>query len=152
MMTGSPDSQSPETGVEIAPGVRVAEDTLRFKAVRSSGPGGQNVNKVSTKVELRVNVASIPMSAAARDRLRTNASHLVTTEGELVISCDEHRSQQRNRQTCLDRLRELLVIAMTPLKPRKKTKPTAGSKRRRLDAKRRRGDIKRSRQSPGSED
>jgi len=137
-----------DDGVELAPGVRAPEDVLRFRAMRSSGPGGQNVNKVSTKIELRIELTGIPISASAKARLRRAASHLVTGDDELVISCDEHRSQRRNRQTCLDRLRELLVACMTPPKPRKKTKPTAGSKKRRLATKRKRGEVKRSRRAP----
>ncbi len=140
------------TGTEIAPGVRVDPALLRFSAVRSSGPGGQNVNKVATKAELRIEIGAIPISQAARARLVSLASHLVTDAGELIITSDDSRSLRANKDDCLRRLRELIVRAKVPPKPRKKTKPTLGSKKRRLQAKKERGEIKKLRKPPGRDD
>lgn len=144
-----PESDAPVSGFEVAPGVRLAPGVLEFRAVRSSGPGGQNVNKVSTKVELRVHAADLPLDPGATARLRELAGRRLTSAGELVIAADEYRSQSRNREECLRRLRELLVSAMARPKRRVKTKPTRGSQQRRIDAKKQRGDIKRSRSGDG---
>lgn len=138
-------------GVELAPGVRTRAESLRFSATRSSGPGGQNVNKRSTRVELRLSVGDIDMPGDARTRLRRLAGTRLTGEGELLIASDEHRSQKRNKDECLERLRELLVRAMVKPKPRKKTKPTKGSKERRLQGKREQSERKARRQRPGGE-
>lgn len=146
-------------GVEVAPGVRMSEGLLRFSFARSSGPGGQNVNKVETKAELRVGVDDLPISGRARSRLRRIAGKRIVggeeyqTEdgrvhirgGELVIASDSERSQARNKSECLARLRELLVEALAEPKVRRKTRPTRGSVERRLDSKKRRGSVKRSR-------
>ena len=134
-------------GVEIAPGVRVAEAVLRFSFVAASGPGGQNVNKRATKAVLRVALDDLPVSDRVRARLaRLGKGWLVGDDGELVIAADEHRSQRRNRQACLDRLRELMVRAMAKPKPRVPTKPGRGAVERRLRAKREQSEKKRRRQ------
>ncbi len=145
-------SQSDEgPKVLLCPGVWLDKGLVTFKAVRASGPGGQNVNRRSTKVELRVMLEDLPIHPGARARLATNAPHLVTDEGALVITCDEHRSQKRNREACLARLGELVRLARVQPKIRKPTKPTKGSTRRRLDSKRQRGAIKRTRRRPDIE-
>lgn len=131
--------------VELAPGVRVAGGVLRFGYTTSRGPGGQNVNKRATRCELRVNLGDLPLTDEQKARLRHAASHLVTSAGELVLSSGEHRSQVRNREETLGRLRELIVVARTRVKTRKATKPSYGSKQRRLTEKKSRGEIKRGR-------
>ena len=141
---GNPSGAAPG-GVEVAPGVRVAADALRFAFSSSSGPGGQNVNKRATKAELRVRLSDLPIHGEARARLAEQASHLVTVDGELVIVADEHRSQPRNKDECLDRLRALVVRAMVRPKPRRKTKPSRGSVERRLTEKKVVGERKRRR-------
>lgn len=138
----------PDSGVELAPGVRAPADALRFAAVRSTGPGGQNVNKRSTKVELRVSVDALEMPEDARARLRRMAGKRLNAEDDLIVASEEHRSQKRNKDECLERLRELLVRAMVKPKPRKKTKPTKGSKERRLQSKREQSERKARRQRP----
>ena len=143
-----PDNQPPPpppSGVELAPGVVVPEATLNFSFTTSRGPGGQNVNKRLTACELRLHVADLPIREPAKNRLRKLAGARLTGDDELILLSDEHRSQQQNKAETLARLREMLVKAITPPKPRVKTKPTRGSKKRRLDAKRRRSDIKRDR-------
>ncbi|MEM1423572.1 MAG: alternative ribosome rescue aminoacyl-tRNA hydrolase ArfB [Planctomycetota bacterium] len=146
--TPSSDDTPGGGAIMVAPGVRVARDAVRTKAVLSSGPGGQNVNKRATRVELRIEIGALGLPGAVVSRLRRIGSHLVTDAGEIVIACDEHRSQKRNKEGCFERLRELIVAAQLRPKVRKPTRPTLGSKRRRLEAKKRRGDIKRKRRRP----
>lgn len=142
---GDPTTRS---GVEAAPGVRIPEAALRFSAARSSGPGGQNVNKRATKIELRLDLADIPISPAAMSRLRRAASHLITEGGELVIAADEHRTQLGNRRACLERLRAIIIHAKAIPKPRVATKPSRGSVERRLETKRQTSQKKEQRRSP----
>ena len=144
----NPESDDTGGAIMVAPGVRVARDALRTKAVLSSGPGGQNVNKRATRVELRIDVGALGLSASVASRLRRIGSHLVTEGDEIIIACDEHRSQKRNKEGCFERLRELIVAAQVRPNVRKPTRPSLGSKRRRLDAKKRRGEIKRKRRPP----
>jgi ribosome-associated protein len=146
-------------GVAVAPGVVVPDGTLRFAYSRSSGPGGQNVNKLSTKAELRVGVDDLPVNGRVRGRLRALAGRRIvdartfideegrerTVGGDLVLVSEEHRSQARNREACLEKLRGLILEALVEPKVRRKTKPSRGSKERRLNEKKRRGDIKRDR-------
>jgi ribosome-associated protein len=131
------------SGIELAPRVRVPESALRFKFVRARGPGGQNVNKVSSACELRIDLAVLSMlSPAAFDRLRTALGSRLTEAGEIQLVSDERRTQEQNRAAVLERLRDLLVRAMIEPKKRKKTKPSRAAKQRRLDGKKRRSDIK----------
>jgi len=134
--------------VELAPGVRVDGSVLRFTYSRSGGPGGQNVNKRETRAQLRLAIDELPVSNPVRERLARRAGSLVTSSGELVISSDEHRSQRRNRDACLRRLRVLLIEAQKRPTPRRPTRPTRGSIERRLQAKRERGERKRTRRPP----
>lgn len=146
-------------GAEIAPGVRVPEHLLRFSFARSGGPGGQNVNKLETKAELRIGLDDLPISGRAKARLRDMAGDRVLgvetfidelgktrhRGGELMIVSQEHRSQSQNKGECLKKLRDLLVRAIPEPKVRRKTKPSKGSKERRLNEKKVRGEIKRGR-------
>jgi ribosome-associated protein len=135
--------------VEIAPGVVVAPSALRFSFTTSSGPGGQNVNKRATRAELRVSLMDLTMSPAAIERLRRFASHRVTIEGELIVESDRTRSQEQNRSDCLERLRELVVLALVEPKRRRKTRPTKGSRERRISEKKSRSRTKRNRGGSG---
>lgn len=135
-------------GIELAPGVRVPAAIIEFSYSGSRGPGGQNVNKRATRAELRVPLAALPISDAARTRLAGLLGRRLTDDGWIMITGDEHRSQERNRRACLDRLRALVVRAVPPPTPRRATRPTRTSVRQRAESKRRRADIKRSRRSP----
>ena len=148
---GDAASPAPQpAGVELAPGVYAPEAALRFQYARSSGPGGQNVNKVNTKAELWVPLTALSaLSERARRRLVALAGRRLTAAGELHISADTERTQESNRDAVLARLRELLLEALHEPKPRRKTKPSKASKRRRMDAKRRRGETKARRRGSG---
>jgi ribosome-associated protein len=129
--------------IELAPGVFAHEDAVQFSFSRSSGPGGQNVNKVNTKAELRVAVANLSgLDTGARQRLAGLAGQRLTKDGVLIITADTARSQESNRAAVLERLRELLIQAKHRPKPRRATRPTRGSKLRRLESKKHRARIK----------
>ena len=126
--------------------VRVPASTVRFQYSRSSGPGGQHVNKTSTRCELWLPTDAIEgLTDAARTRLRTAAGSKLTQADELHLAADESRSQEGNRSLAVDRLREMIVAAMHEPKRRRKTKPSYGAKMRRLDSKKKRSVLKRSR-------
>ena len=113
--------------------------------MRGSGPGGQNVNKVSTAVELRFDIGVSSLHPAVKSRLIALAGNRVTTEGVLVIDSREHRTQGQNREAARARLASLIQAASQRPKTRRATKPTRGAKERRLTAKKRRGQVKGSR-------
>ncbi|HMO25373.1 MAG TPA: alternative ribosome rescue aminoacyl-tRNA hydrolase ArfB [Tepidisphaeraceae bacterium] len=142
---------SPDDGhneIRLGPGVSVPESAVRVKFVRGRGPGGQNVNKVSTAAELRIRLSDLQsMPERAMRRLREQASGRIAQDEELVLFCDEHRSQERNREAAIDRLREIIVRALHEPKKRRPTKPSRASRQRRLEGKKRRGEIKSMRRS-----
>ena len=134
--------QTPPGEIRLGVGVSVPEAVLEFSFSSSSGPGGQNVNRRSTKVRLRISLDDLPLRPAAARRLRTIAASQITDAGDLVIACDTSRSQRANKEECLDRLRELVAKSMVAPKPRKPTKPSRGAIERRLKAKRIQSDRK----------
>ena len=132
--------------IEVTPDIRIDEDELSFSFVRASGPGGQNVNKVSTAVQLRFDAANSPnLPEAVRARALRLAGRRATTEGVIVLDARRHRTQERNRQDAVERLVALLQRAAELPKPRTSTKPTRASRIKRLDDKRRRAAVKRAR-------
>jgi ribosome-associated protein len=140
----------PDGGVlRLGGGAMVRSDAIAFKFVRSSGPGGQNVNKVSTAAELRVAITAIEgLDERAIERLRDLAGRRINAAGELVLRAETSRSQRENREICLEKLKQLVSAAAKRPKIRRPTKPTRGSKQRRLEEKTQRGEIKRRRSRP----
>ena len=133
--------------LEIDPG------ELQFQAARSSGPGGQHVNKVSTKMVMRWDVQQSPsLPEAVRRRFLAAFGHRVRKDGVLVMSSDRHRSQTRNQAACVDRLVEMLRSVAHPPKPRRPTRPSRSAKAKRLEKKRQRSVTKRGRKSPSADD
>ena len=134
--------------IQITPAISIDESELEESFVRASGPGGQNVNKVSTAVELRFNVEASPgLPGPVRARLKRLAGQRLTNDGILIIKADRFRSQERNRDDARERLVRLIERAAVAPKPRIKTRPTKASKERRLKQKGRRGEIKKMRSS-----
>ena len=132
--------------IPVTESITLSEDEIEEHFIRSPGPGGQRVNKVETAVQLRFNAANSPaLSAAVYGRLIPLAGRRMTRDGVIIITARRFRSQERNRQDALDRLVDLIRQAATPIKHRRPTKPTRGSKQRRLDTKRRRSTIKKGR-------
>jgi ribosome-associated protein len=130
-------SMSDLPGIELAPGVWTDRAELRFGFSRSSGPGGQNVNKVNSKTELRIRPEALHgLSDGAMGRLRTLAGRRITLEGDLLIVAESERTQESNRQICLKKLRDLIITAAKVPKIRRKTRPSRGAKERRLEGKR----------------
>ncbi len=136
-------------GIEIAPGLVIPDDELEFDYIRSPGPGGQNVNKVATAVQLRYNAgASTILDDGSRTRLATLAGRRMTKDGWVVLSAHRLRTQEGNRRDALERLGALIAEARLRPKARRPTKPTRGSRERRLEGKKQRTGIKQLRGRP----
>lgn len=131
--------------IRITQNVAIDESAIDVTFTRSSGPGGQKVNKAATAVQLRFDVADASLPADVRQRLTELAGDRMTQDGELIIEASNHRSQARNRQEALDRLVGLIRRAAKKPKPRRRTRRTAASERRRLENKRRHSEKKRRR-------
>ena len=135
-----------ERAIRITPGIVITEDELDESFIRSSGPGGQNVNKVATAVQLRFSLPNSALPERVRDRAIQLAGQRATKDGVIVIEANRFRTQEQNRADARARLVDLLAkAAEPPPKPRKKTKPTKGSVERRLKAKAGRSDVKKMR-------
>lgn len=138
--------------IKITGSIWIDEGEVREEFIRASGPGGQHVNKASTAVQLRFNVDASPgLSSEVKARLKALAGQRLTGEGDIIITSRESRSREQNRQEALDKLIELIKKAALRPKARRKTKPTKGSKERRLKEKAVRGAVKKMRTKKGEE-
>lgn len=136
----------------ITPTLQIPDEEFTWAFARSGGPGGQNVNKVASKALLRWNItASTALPEDVKNRLALQQKRFFTLEGELIITSQATRDQERNRQDCLDKLRAIILQALAVPKARKKTRPSRGSKRRRLADKKQRSEKKQQRQRPRHE-
>lgn len=134
--------------IDVTSRIRLDEREIKESFIRASGPGGQNVNKVSSAVELRFDARNSPsLPEGVRERLMKLAGRRLTLGGEIVITAQSHRSQEMNRADALEKLLELIRAATIVPKARRKTKPTKSSQEKRMNSKAKRGDVKRLRTS-----
>jgi ribosome-associated protein len=132
--------------LEISDRLRIPDEEFSWSFVRSSGPGGQNVNKVASKAVLRWNIVASPsLPDDIKARLQQQQRHRITNDGDLLLSSQRYRDQERNRLDCLEKLAEMLRAAEVVPKKRRTTKPSRGAHERRLAAKKRRSSLKSSR-------
>ena len=135
----------------ISDHVLVPEAELHFSAIRAQGPGGQNVNKVSSAIHLRFDIKQSSLPDFYKQRLLHLSDQRISKEGVVIIKAQRHRSQDKNRIEALSRLKELILSAISTAKPRKKSKPTIGSQIRRMDKKAQQGKKKAMRSKPNIE-
>ena len=138
--------------IRITRDITIDEKDLDIAFVRASGPGGQNVNKLSTAAQLRLDVGRVTLAPDVLTRLTALAGQRMTKDGVIVIHAQRFRTQERNRADAIDRLLELLREAAVRPKPRRATRPTLSSKMRRLDGKKRRSDVKAKRNTRSFDD
>lgn len=129
--------------------ITIPAKDLDVRVARSSGPGGQGVNTTDSKVELRFDLDGTDcLTDHQKDMVRRELGNRLTADGVLILQSNEHRSQHRNREAARERMRRMVAEALVPPRPRRKTKPSRGAKRRRLEAKKQRGELKKQRQAP----
>lgn len=135
----------------VSSSIVIPDSEISEQFVRASGPGGQNVNKVSTAVRLRFDVAASSLPEDVKGRLRGLAGSKLTDDGVLLIEAREHRTQGKNREAARERLADLVRRALRRPRPRRPTRPSAGAREKRLESKRKQAVIKRARSRPGDE-
>ncbi len=136
--------------IQVTRTIAIDENEMEFHFVRASGPGGQNVNKVSSAVQLRFDVGNSPsLPGDVRTRLIRLAGRRITQDGILIIEARQHRTQERNREDAIERLVDLVRKAAEKPKPRKATRPSKAAKERRIETKKLRGAVKKTRRSAG---
>lgn len=128
--------------LQISTTISIPEREIEISAIRSQGAGGQNVNKVTTAIHLRFDIAASSLPDRYKERLLKLNDQRITKEGVVIIKAQAHRSQEQNREEALQRLQDLIKSAVMVPKPRKPSKPTRSSQRKRLDSKSKRGQIK----------
>jgi ribosome-associated protein len=146
---GNRNAEKGSNLIAITENLALAAEEVEFEAVRSQGAGGQNVNKVSTAVQLRFDVRASSLPETYKERLLRRADRRISERGVLILKVQRHRSQEQNREEAIEKLAELIRSVMIEPKRRRATRPTATARRKRMEEKGKRGEIKTLRRTPG---